>query len=130
MEPSRPTAGVITFGGNIRHTPTGDNSLYFTPGGTATSIAANVYGTIAIVGVRSYPFAVTWDTASGRPNTTLQLIRQGHPVAEIKFLMDGATGSSDIETPFIFEPGNNIQLKYVSGTVPGPSVVSFYMTPA
>jgi len=127
MEPSygRPTAGVMTFGGNIQRI-----GGYFPVNGTAASILENVYGTYAVVGVTSYPFAVTWDTASGMANTTLQLLRNEQPIAEFEFLMEGASGTRNFQTPIVFAPGNLFQLRYVSGMPPGQSVVSFYMTPA
>jgi hypothetical protein len=120
------SAGIITFGGVVNH------RNFLRVNGDATTILnsdANAVGNTTFIGVASQPYAVAWSTQSGTDRTTLVMFKNGKLFLPFDFVGQGASGVREIILPVPFGVGDSFQLRHMDGPPPGPSTVSFYMTP-
>jgi hypothetical protein len=120
------TSGIVTFGGNV-----GMNSFLRANGNTASVVNSQLgaLDNVTIVSVMSRPYAVTWNTAAGTATTRLQLLVDDAPAYDLDFTVEGPSGVRRILMPIALQQGSTLQVRHVGGTPPGPSVVSFYLTP-
>jgi hypothetical protein len=116
--------GTVVFAGNI----TAPGNIFRANGNATSPVHSqpNVVGNVFPLGVTSRTCYMSYTTQFGDESTIFELLYDDGRHATV-FNLGRKLGAYDFH-PLEFEQGKNLQLRFVGGTPPGQSVVSFFMS--